>query len=118
MDLDWTAIAIGALAVAILFNGIIALRGNNGCHPIMESIAQRFRSTAVVFAVVLLVIVWMSYHYTGQMMLAGIEAIQTAESAVEVKDGIIQLMAGVTGNMVAIAVVGGLASAVNKLCEE
>lgn len=74
------------------------------------------RPTALIFGLLILAIVWMSYHYTHGLIAEGLELIGSAQAS-DVKEGIIQILSAVVNNMVALTAIGGLISAVNKLTE-
>lgn len=79
---------------------------------------EKLRPTAIVFAAAIVGIVWMSYHFTGELVGQALTLINTAHSGSEVKDGVIQLLTAVAQNMVAVGAVTGLVGALNKLCED
>ena len=60
---------------------------------------------------------WCSYHYTGQAFAAGLDLLTHGNDVEAVKDGVIQLMSAVVSNIVAVAGVTALGSAIVKLCE-
>ncbi len=77
----------------------------------------RLRPTAILFAAAIVAVVWMSYHHTGQFVAQGL-ALMASSDAGEVKDGVVQLLAAVSSNMVAVGAVTGLVGALTKLCED
>ena len=74
------------------------------------------RVSALVMSGVICGIVWMGYHYTGNIIEGGLELIAQGQPD-DVKDGVIQLLSAVVQNIVAVTAVGGLIAAVNKLCD-
>jgi len=74
------------------------------------------RVTLLCIALVILLIVWMSYSYTADSIGRGLELL-AGDNAAEIKDGVIQLLAAVVQNMVALAAVGGLIGVSTKLSE-
>ena len=85
-------------------------------EPAKQPKATPFRTSAIVLALFITLIVLMSYHYTGSIVSEALALLGSGEAS-EVKDGVIQLMTGVVQNMVALTAVGGLIGAIVKLCE-
>ena len=76
-----------------------------------------WRPTAICFALVVGGIVWCSYHYTAEAFSAGLRLLTESSDVAAIKDGVIQLMAAVVSNIVAVAGVTGLVQSITKLCE-
>lgn len=76
-----------------------------------------WRPTAIVFALVILAIVWMSYHYTGAQFEHALKVLTSGSTPDSVKDATIQLLSAVAQSMVAVAAVTGLVGHVGKLVE-
>lgn len=74
----------------------------------------RVRPTAIIFAVVILLIVWMSYHYTAHLVGHGLELMKLATDDNTIKDGVIQMLTGIVSNMVAVGAVTGLVGALKE----
>ena len=81
--------------------------------PVRASMTP-FRVSALCIAGCVVAIVWMGYHYTGALVAQALTLL--AEEAT-LKDGVIQLMTAVVGNMVAMTAVAGLIGGFTKLCE-
>ena len=73
------------------------------------------RLSALGLALLVALIVWMGYYYTGAAVHQALTLLSTAGA--ESKDGIIQLLSVFIQNMVAITAVGGLVGPIGKLCE-
>lgn len=75
------------------------------------------RITAIFIGGFITAIVISSYYFTGQMIADGFELIADSTTSDEVKEGVIQVLAGVLQNMVALTAVGALGTWGAKLCE-
>lgn len=76
-----------------------------------------FRPTAALYGFYVVAIVWCSYHYTGAAFAAAMELLSAGTDVGAVKDGVIQLMSAIVGNIVAVAGVSAIGAALVKLCE-
>lgn len=75
---------------------------------------QRFRPTAVVFAAIIGAVVWMSYYFTADLVMAGFEIVEQSDQPEDVKNGVIRLLTGIVSNMVAVAAITGLVGALKE----
>ena len=77
-----------------------------------------WRPTVGFMSTILLTIVFLSYHYTGQMFGEAIELLKDATEPADVKDSIIQFLGAVAQSIVAVSAISAIAGPLNKLVEK